>query len=119
MKIRKLLALLTLATLLMLCLTAAAWAAMSDSDFVALCKEGTVQEIRAVLLKGAKPNAKRNDGKTALMWAAAQNNNPDVVSVLLKAGADVNAKRNDGKTALDLAQELGNVEAVKVLEAVH
>lgn len=85
MKIRKLLALLTLATLLMLCLTAAAWAAMSDSDFVALCKEGTVQEIRAVLLKGAKPNAK-NDG---------------------------------GRTALDLAQELGNVEAVKVLEAVH
>ena len=103
MKIRKLLALLTLATLLMLCLTAAAWAAMSDSDFVALCKEGTVQEIRAVLLKGAKPNAKNDGGRTALMMVAAHNKNPEVITALINAGADVNAKNEYGDTAIDHA----------------
>ena len=74
-------------------------------------------EVLSLLLKaGADVNAKAENGGTALMWASAHNNNPDAVSVLLKAGADVNAKSNDGKTALDLAQDLGNVEVVKVLE---
>ena len=53
------------------------------------------------------------------MWAATRNSNPDAVSILLKAGADVNAKSDEGKTALDLAQEMDNVEAAKVLKAAR
>ncbi len=48
------------------------------------------------------------------MWAAKGNQNPDVVSRLLKAGADPKAKDTAGKTALDYAQ--GN-EKVKGTEA--
>ena len=81
------------------CLTAAAWAAMSDEDFVQLCEEGTVKEIRAELQKEANPNAKDRVGNTALMLAT-KNPNPEVVSLLLKAGADVNVKDMDGGTAL-------------------
>ena len=119
MRTRNFFALLMLPALLALCLTTMAWGAVSDEDFMVLCYQGSAEEVHAALLKGANPNAKNNGGRTALMWAAAQNNNPDVVSVLLKAGADVNAKDKDGKTVLDLAQDLSNVEAVKVLEAAR
>ena len=85
---------------MLLCLTASSWGAMSDEDFVELCKNGTVQEIRSELLKGANPNAKNDNGVTALMLAAGNNFNSEVLSLLLKAGADVNAKNQWGGTAL-------------------
>nr|MCR4819145.1 ankyrin repeat domain-containing protein [Fretibacterium sp.] len=88
-----------LSVLLVFCMTAAAWGAMTDEDFAGLCKKGSVQEIRNALLKEANINAKDEDGWTALM-AAAANNKPEVVSLLLKAGADVNAMDQYGGSAL-------------------
>jgi ankyrin repeat protein len=41
---------------------------------------------------------------TALMHAAATNQNPVVVSDLLDAGADPHGKSSDGLTAFDYAQ---------------
>ena len=46
-----------------------------------------------------------DNGMTALMWAAADNQNPDVINRLLKAGADAKAKDNQGKSAFDYAQD--------------
>jgi ankyrin repeat protein len=37
---------------------------------------------------------------TALMWVAADSENPEAISLLLENGADVNAKDDDGRTAL-------------------
>lgn len=96
---------------------AAAWAVMSDEDFAKLCEKGTAKEIRAALKKGANPNAKDDNAVTALMVAAIDN--PEAVSLLLEVGADVNAKDDYGRTALDLAQEMDNVEAAKVLKAAR
>ncbi len=42
----------------------------------------------------------KEEGKTALMFAAEEKCNPEVVVELLKAGADINAMDNKGKTAL-------------------
>jgi len=56
---------------------------------------------------------------TALMYAAWENPNPEVVVTLLKAGADVKAKSYSGKTAFDYAQDnekLKGTDALKQLE---
>jgi ankyrin repeat protein len=47
--------------------------------------------VRALLAKGANPNAKGARGQTALMWAVAQGH-ADVVKALLDGKADVHAK---------------------------
>jgi ankyrin repeat protein len=75
-------------------------AAMSDENFVELCGSGSLAEIQEAIKGGADANAKGKDGKTALMWAAMWNRNPEVISLLLKNGADVNAKDDTGMTAL-------------------
>ncbi len=98
MRTGKFIAFLTLSLFLTFSLTAAAVAAMTDEDFVQLCGKGTVQEIRTALLNGANPNAKDNNGVTALMVATIDN--PEAVSYLLNVGADVNAKTVWGMTAL-------------------
>ena len=98
---------------LFFCLMGSAWAAMSDGDFAKLCANGSVQDVRAELLKGANPNAE-NSGRTALMWAVIEDT-PEVVSLLLKAGANVNAKNKDGETALMVAAGNGNKATVNFL----
>ena len=118
MKSKKFFAFMTLSALLTLCLTAAAWAAMSDEDFVHLCEGGSAQEIRAALQEGANPDAMSEGIEsasvgTALMWAACANT-PEVVSILLKAGADFNAKDEDGRTVLMWATE-NTAEVVSIL----
>ena len=45
-------------------------------------------------------NAHDKDGKTALMHAALNNQNPEVITTLLKAGADINAQDGGGATPL-------------------
>jgi ankyrin repeat protein len=46
----------------------------------------------------------RNGSTPKLMYAAGNNQNPEVITTLLKAGADGKAKSTDGKTAFDYAQ---------------
>ena len=62
--------------------------------------------LKAVAGKGIWPfkmdvNDSDKEGKTALMYAAEEKCNPEVVVVLLKAGADINAMDKTGKTALE------------------
>jgi ankyrin repeat protein len=60
--------------------------------------------LRALLDAGAPLEDRDVEGRTALMWAAAENPNPQVVVALLAAGADAGAKDIGGQTALDLAR---------------
>ena len=114
MREKRFLVFLILSAFLSFCLTASAWAAMSNDDFVQLCCKGTIREIRVALLNGADPNAKDSErGRTALL-AASENENLKILSLLLKVGADVNAKDNNGVTALMVAT-LNNAEAVSLL----
>ena len=74
-----------------------------------------VPDVVSILLRaGAAVNETQDDGRTALMWAAAYNT-PEIISVLLKAGADLNAKHDDGYTALMFAAAYNTPEAVSIL----
>ncbi|KAL3473030.1 hypothetical protein BJX99DRAFT_234345 [Aspergillus californicus] len=57
---------------------------------------------------------RHSDGKTTLIDAAAEQN-PDMVSLLIKHGAEVNAVDNYGRSALMEAALFGRVDNVKVL----
>jgi len=85
--------------------------------FLELCEHGTVDEVRKALDSGSNANARDTEGKTALMWAASRNSNPEVVKTLLESGADIHARENTfGRTALmEAAGKNTNPEVVKVL----
>jgi ankyrin repeat protein len=58
-------------------------------------------------------------GKTALIFASADNHSLEVITVLLKAGADAKTKDSDGKNAFYYAQyneSLKGTDALKQLE---
>lgn len=103
-------------------------------------RTGSTRGVRALVGKGADPNAKESThDQTALMWAAAQRH-PEAVAALLKAGANLahrtrtyqqtvtsevtqRAGREElnyvvprgGSTALLFAARSGDVESVRLL----
>ena len=78
---------------------------------------GNVEGVRFWLGLDANPNAARDDGGTALMWAAEEGYS-EIAKMLLDAGANPNAAQNDGKTVLMWATEGGYLEIAKILLAV-
>lgn len=70
--------------------------------------------VRALTEYGAKVNASRTDGVTALI-AASQEGDNEVVRFLLEYGADVNARTDEGVTALMAASEAGDPDVVRLL----
>ena len=62
-----------------------------------------LETSRALLAKGASVNERDAEGNTALMWAAAEPGQSDLVRLLLDRGADVNARNKQGYTALMFA----------------
>jgi ankyrin repeat protein len=71
-------------------------------DFINTCRRGTPFMTRLSIALGADVNSRSASGNPALMLAAQDNQNPEVISALIKAGADVNAQ-NGGWTALHSA----------------
>ena len=71
--------------------------------------------VNALLAAGADVNASNEDGRTALMLAAAAGRAAAVKS-LLRGGANVSAQDKDGKTALMLATKFARTEVVKLLK---
>jgi ankyrin repeat protein len=71
--------------------------------------------VRALLEHGAPPNARQQQGWTAI-HEAAQNGNKPIVEVLLKHGADRSPANDDGATPIDLATRNGHTEIVKLLQ---
>ena len=84
-----------LCALLCLALSVPAFGAMSDADFLKLCRKGKAEEISAALKDGANIDARDKHEETPLMTAAAYNT-PETVKVLLDAGAEVNAVGKEG-----------------------
>ncbi|MBO7411903.1 MAG: DUF1311 domain-containing protein [Ottowia sp.] len=82
---------------------AQAKAAMPEAQFIALCGNGTAEQVKKALADGANPNARLNDpdadGTTALI-AAAHTGRADTVAALLAAGADKSAQDKRGYDAL-------------------
>lgn len=77
-------------------------------------KMGKTKVMNALLVNGAKVDAKDSEGVTALHMAA-QEERIDPVNVLLMWGADVNAAQRDGRTTLHNAVRFSNVNVVKAL----
>lgn len=94
-------------------------------DFEQLVKTGTPEEVQEAISNGADVEAtdfpfwsvkqfrsevahqyqNETEGLTPLMLAAAFNQNPEVISVLLKAGAKIDDRDNEGGTPLMWAAE--------------
>jgi ankyrin repeat protein len=83
-------------------------------------KDESGQIVKRLIETGIDVNIKNNKGKTALMYAAENDENEGkiiIVTMLLEAGADVNTVDDEGMSALDYAIENNNLELIKVLRS--
>ena len=86
----------------------------SPKPLIDAIKEGSLDKVKALVLKGADVNARTSSGSTPLMYAA-DGDRPDIVEFLLGKGADVNAKNGTNDTALIHASEKGNMKVAQML----
>ncbi len=88
---------------------------VSDVTVIDAARSGNIDEIRALVQKGADVNAAEGDGMTALHWAA-EGNHAEAASILLYAGARLDARTRIGAyTPLLVASRVGNAEVLEVL----
>jgi ankyrin repeat protein len=77
-------------------------------------RSGSIEALKALLVRGAKHDARERRGQTALMWAAAEGH-AAVVRALIEAGADINATLDSGFTPFFFAVREGRIEVVRAL----
>ena len=70
-----------------------------DKDLIIAAGAGDAEQVRALVQKGANPNALALDGWTALTMAAREGR-LEAVQVLLQSGAKIDAPEGGGSTAL-------------------
>jgi hypothetical protein len=91
--------------LLFCCATLSAQtAAPVDRELLNATRRGECDAVSGLLKKGANPNARDEEGATALVRAALVCQ-PPVLTQLLDRGADINAADEQGRTALMFAIE--------------
>ena len=100
-------------------------AKLTDSEFIELCKNGSVKDIENSIRGGSDVNSKTyirdaSTGKRAgvsefALLAAVKHNTPEAVETLIKAGAYLGAINYSGYTALMAAVERNDARKVKIL----
>ena len=86
-----------------------------ETALMTASRTGEIETVRALLARGAGPNAKEErHGQTAIMWAAAENH-AAVVEELIKAGADFKSSVDSGFTPFLFAVREGHIATAKVL----
>jgi len=75
---------------------------------------GQAQAVTVLLEKGADPDARQANGRTALMEAAVRGHY-DTVRTLVIHGADKALKDSSGRTAFDLAFEKKQSDVIALL----
>ncbi len=70
-------------------------------------EQGTVQQVKSLLTRGASVDARDSFERTPLMLSAVSGH-AEIAAVLLEAGADVRAAAKYGQTALQFAVERGD-----------
>ncbi|NCC61470.1 MAG: ankyrin repeat domain-containing protein [Verrucomicrobiae bacterium] len=94
--------------------------AMSDWDFVTLCKNGSTSAVQtAINGYGANVNAKDGYNNTPLHMAAKYNPNSGVVLILLNAGANAKAKDNYGNLPIYYAESNPGLQGTPALDALR
>lgn len=88
--------------------------AYNDEEFISRAKQGDAEIMEIFLVAGINPDAKDNNGRTALMWASV-NGHAAAANILLNRGADANAVDNAGMTPLMGAASAGRTEIVSLL----
>src|ERR1041385_7320396 len=82
----------------------------STPPLIQALASGEYAKAKALIEKGANPNAKDASGVTPLMWAADQEQ-PEIVEMLLARGAKVNEKDRGGTSALLTTVTHGDLRA--------
>ncbi len=94
------------------CLLSGSALAVTQREFVDLCRTGSAEEVALALQdKGISAASPAANGVTPLMSAAAARGaaaSPEKISALLKAGAKVDAADANGRTALMYAAQYGD-----------
>ena len=89
--------------------------ANNDVLLLSAVKQGEVNKIPALLATGTSPDAKDDDGTTALMFAA-NFGYAEIAKTLIHAGANINASRKVyGLTPLMLASNAKQVDVMHLL----
>ncbi|XP_061433501.1 KN motif and ankyrin repeat domain-containing protein 1-like [Lethenteron reissneri] len=78
---------------------------------------GRVDMVRALLACSADPNARDDDGSTALMCASEHGHAELVRLLLAQPGCDAALADNDGSTALSIALDAGHKDIAVLLYA--
>ncbi|XP_049843247.1 E3 ubiquitin-protein ligase MIB1-like [Schistocerca gregaria] len=89
---------------------------MKGEMLISAAKEGSVSKVRTLLAVGADVEAKDENQRTALHWAAAMGHE-EVAAHLLEVGAGVNARDRWQNTPLHLAAWKGHAAVVRLLAA--
>ena len=100
---------------LMVMFMAAAAPAGAPDPVLDAARQGDVKALKALIAKGADVNHALGDGMTALHFAA-ERNDAEAATVLIKAGAKLDAgTRIGGHTPLHVASKAGSAETVTLL----
>jgi len=83
-----------------------------NEQLMQAAENGSLEQIKALLTKGAEVNAKDNLGRTALMEAGGKGN-LEIVKLLIDNGADANAKDENGRTVLMEAARSGKLRILE------